>query len=260
MTELYKIELELSWLEFNIGHLSDAAAGAICDDGEDFAETIEKDTGHLPWEETGYPKRYLINVGNNFKELAFKKKDLKTMKVSTGKSNIKIGMSNVVIVPLERDEPYEEEYINGLGMASIEQVAAQIADSSVCSQIRGIYREHVAMRNLLWQYSKLGGSIFINADNAGGYCMAEGKIEGDIQSDDVKFIFFAASPILLNGDHIEDKDGGMFPPSTGLYLAAIIVQNKLIDFYFDALKINASFRKIVTYAHDQVPRVVFSEW
>ena len=59
-----KVELELSWLEFNIGHLSDAAVAVICNDGEDFAATIENDTGHMPDEETVYPKHYLINIGN----------------------------------------------------------------------------------------------------------------------------------------------------------------------------------------------------
>lgn len=259
MTIFYKIELDLSWLEFNIGHLSDAAAGVICDDGEDFVETIENDTGHMPDEETVYPKHYLIKLGNDFKELAFKKKDLKEMKVSIGKRNIKIGMSNVTIVALERDEPNEKEYINGMGMVSIEQLAAQIEDSSVCSQIRNIYCEHVARRHQLWQRSKLEGSIFINADHGAGYCEAEGDAEGDIQSDDVKFIFFAASPILFNGDQIEVEDEKVFFPTAGLYLAAIIIQNKLIDFYFDTLKGNAVYRYIVTYAHDQTARLVFSE-
>lgn len=261
MTEHYKIELESSWLSFNIGHLSAAAVAAICGGGEDFDDTIYSDTGYAPESDMDYSKRNFINIGRCLKDVSLNRGGLKLkdIKISNKKRNIKVGKANVLIIPLEFDESHEEEYLNSIGIVSLEQAAGQIADRSVRTKINSIYREHVALRKKLWKRSKSGESVFVFATCEAGCIEAEGHADGDLLPDDVKFIFFAEYPVLYKGGQIDEANEDMFPPMGGLYLAAIVFKNKLIDFYYDSVKGNAVYRHIVTYAHDQAPQVVFSE-
>lgn len=254
----FEIEMYFDWTEFYVGYLSDAAVAAICAGG-DCVEIITNDTGDHPDGAREFPACVFENMTGHLRYLPLGAYYLKKIKVSSGKRKIKIGKSNILIVPLECDEPYDKDYLNDMGMVSIDQLAEQIADSSVCAKIRDTYREDINMRNQLWQRSKLGGNVFIWQGESSCCYTAEGEVEGDLQSEDVKFIFFAASPILFNCDRIKDEDGDKLFPGAGLYLHAIIIRNKLVEFETEGDAADGFGLSIVTYAHDQVPRVVFSE-
>ena len=234
------------WLEQCAGFLDEDTALRI-EDEDDFDSVIEEVTGSPPdGGETIFPGRFYLDFGDSDEVL----QELADHRVSCELNGASVEY-DLIVLPTDEDMYWDAsgwdgdsrkltpEAVDSLGAASAEVLALREQHEQ---QLKDVYRKVVEYPSHLWTHAmSWKGCEFT----------AETKVNSSTPK--IALVLFQQSYIVPWGDELMDDDDDVVEltlssSSQGLYLAAIVVDGKVVDFDVSDEEAKTEEKLLITYA------------